>query len=354
MKCSGFRSFFGRKEADIPPIYIVEQGTKIRIHNRCVQIEKENNGVVQILCRSPISTVSQIVIFGNIGLTTPAIGLFLEENIDVVFLSVHGEFRGRLATGLSPHITLRKAQYQCLDEPEFVLNLSIQFVRAKLQHQKALLQRHNRDLNSSIVREDIEMLNTIIASLENKINLNSLRGAEGKAASTYFEGFRQLFGSEWKFQHRKKRPSPDPINAILSFGYTLLAQSAISAVQVVGLDPFAGFLHSYAYNRASLGMDLMEEFRPIVDGVALWCCRGGQITPEDFCFDDPDSPCLMNDHAKKVLISAFENRMNSGYTHPLTKTKLSMRQCMIEQARQIAEGLRNFPRPFQLVPMGFR
>ncbi|HNY20326.1 MAG TPA: CRISPR-associated endonuclease Cas1 [Flexilinea sp.] len=242
MKCSGFRSFFGRKEADIPPIYIVEQGTKIRIHNRCVQIEKENNGVVQILCRSPISTVSQIVIFGNIGLTTPAIGLFLEENIDVVFLSVHGEFRGRLATGLSPHITLRKAQYQCLDEPEFVLNLSIQFVRAKLQHQKALLQRHNRDLNSSIVREDIEMLNTIIASLENKINLNSLRGAEGKAASTYFEGFRQLFGSEWKFQHRKKRPSPDPINAILSFGYTLLAQSAISAGSwfgsVRGIPPF--------------------------------------------------------------------------------------------------------------------
>ncbi|HQP46417.1 MAG TPA: CRISPR-associated endonuclease Cas1, partial [Flexilinea sp.] len=185
-KCTYPRLLFQRKEAYIPPIYIVEQGTKIRIHNRCVQIEKENDGAVQVLCRSPIGTVSQIVIFGNIGLTTPAIGLFLEENIDVVFLSVHGEFRGRLATGLSPHIALRKAQYHCLDEPEFVLDLSIQFVRAKLQHQKALLQRHNRDL---------------------------------------------------KFQHRKKRPSPDPINAILSFGYTLLAQSAISAVQVVGLDP---------------------------------------------------------------------------------------------------------------------
>ena len=302
-KCTYPRLLFQRKEAYIPPIYIVEQGTKIRIHNRCVQIEKENDGAVQVLCRSPIGTVSQIVIFGNIGLTTPAIGLFLEENIDVVFLSVHGEFRGRLATGLSPHIALRKAQYHCLDEPEFVLDLSIQFVRAKLQHQKALLQRHNRDL---------------------------------------------------KFQHRKKRPSPDPINAILSFGYTLLAQNAVSAVQVVGLDPFAGFLHSYAYNRASLGMDLMEEFRPIVDGVALWCCRGGQIAPQDFCFDDPNYPCLMNDRAKKVLITAFENRMDSGYTHPLTKTKLSMRQCMIEQARQIAEGLRNFPRPFQLVPMGFR
>jgi len=198
---------------------------------------------------------------------------------------------------------LRKAQYHCLDEPEFVLDLSIQFVRAKLQHQKALLQRHNRDL---------------------------------------------------KFQHRKKRPSPDPINAILSFGYTLLAQNAVSAVQVVGLDPFAGFLHSYAYNRASLGMDLMEEFRPIVDGVALWCCRGGQIAPQDFCFDDPNYPCLMNDRAKKVLITAFENRMDSGYTHPLTKTKLSMRQCMIEQARQIAEGLRKYPQPFRWVPMGFR
>ena len=302
-KCTYPRLLFQRKEAYIPPIYIVEQGTKIRIHNRCVQIEKENDGAVQVLCRSPIGTVSQIVVFGNIGLTTPAIGLFLEENIDVVFLSVHGEFRGRLATGLSPHIALRKAQYHCLDEPEFVLDLSIQFVRAKLQHQKALLQRHNRDL---------------------------------------------------KFQHRKKRPSPDPINAILSFGYTLLAQNAVSAVQVVGLDPFAGFLHSYAYNRASLGMDLMEEFRPIVDGVALWCCRGGQIAPQDFCFDDPNYPCLMNDRAKKVLITAFENRMDSGYTHPLTKTKLSMRQCMIEQARQIAEGLRKYPQPFRWVPMGFR
>ena len=279
------------------PVYVVEQGAKIRIHNGCIQIEKEEEGITNILHRGPIGTVSQIVIFGNVGLTTPAIGQFLEKEIDVVFLSRSGDYRGRLMSGISPHVLLRKAQYNSIDVPEFSLRMAACFVRAKLQHQKALLQRHNRELQSEVIEKDVNMIRQAISDIDNKICLNSLRGAEGKAAASYINGFRQLFGPEWKFERRARRPSPDPVNALLSFGYTLLYHNSHSAVETVGLDPFAGFLHTNVYNRSSLGLDLMEEFRPIVDGVALWCCRGRQIHPDDFLMED--DACIMNDRFKK-------------------------------------------------------
>lgn len=177
-------------------------------------------------------------------------------------------------------------------------------------------------------------------------------GAEGKAAASYINGFRQLFGPEWKFERRARRPSPDPVNALLSFGYTLLYHNSHSAVETVGLDPFAGFLHTNVYNRSSLGLDLMEEFRPVVDGVALWCCRGGQIHPDDFLMED--DACIMNDRSKKIFIKAFEDRLNGSFSHPFVGKKLTMRQCLIEQARQIGYCVQKAPEPPCFVSMGFR
>ncbi len=334
------------------PVYVVEQGTKVRINNGCIQIEKDEGIQSTVLFRSPIALVSQVVLFGNVGLTTPAIALFLEKEIDVVFLSAHGEYRGRLMNKVSAHVTLRKSQYLSADSADFCLLMAGCFVRAKLQHQKTLLLRHNRELASASIEKDVEMIRQALSVLENKICLNSLRGAEGKAAASYIHGFRQFFSPEWKFERRERRPCPDPVNSLLSFGYTLLYHNALSAVEAVGLDPFAGFLHVDVYNRASLGLDLMEEFRPVVDGVVLWCCRSGQITPADF--DIVGNTCLIKDPAKKILIRAFEERMNSSYTHPVAGKKMTMRQCLMEQARQIVHCIQSAPADPCFVPMGFR
>lgn len=337
------------------PIYILEQGAKVRARNQCIVVEKNTDDASPETVQFPIGTISQIVLFGNISITTPAIGLLLEKDVDVVFLSETGKFRGRLSSGFGAQVSLRKAQYRVLDDADSMLKIGSKFIEAKLSHQKALLQRHNRELGSEVIAKSIRTIDEMLKRLELKENMNSLRGVEGKAAAAYFEGYRQLFAPEWKFERRAKHPSPDAINAMLSYGYTLLSQIAVSAVEVVGLDPYVGFLHSQSYNRHSLGLDIMEEFRPVVDGIVLWCCRGEQISPNDFDdTDDPAYPLLLNQKARKVFIQAFETRMKSLFTHPITKTRLSMKQCIIEQTRQLGRWLLALPEPFTFQTMGFR
>ncbi len=137
---------------------------------------------------------------------------------------------------------------------------------------------------------------------------------------------------------------------LLSFGYTLLAQACGGAVQAVGLDPYAGFLHEIFHNWPAL--DLMEEFRPVVDGVELWCCNGWQITPADFTPGPADRPVVLSDQGVRRFVQAYETRMEQKFTHPLRGVRYPLRQCIVEQARRVAERIVHGPAGYQ--GMGFR
>lgn len=336
----------------MPPLYLVQQNTKIRIRNRRVVVEDEEADPPETLVSRPLSQVEQVVIFGNVGLTTPAINAFLEQNSEVVFLSIRGEYRGRLVGNITPHVPLRRQQYARLNESDFVLGLAKGFVRAKLSHQRALLVRHARERKLGDLEAVCEQLRQALEAVEHKTALSSLLGIEGSATSAYFRGLRVLFGAEWKFEERNRRPPRDAVNVLLSFGYTLLAEAAASAVQTVGLDPYAGFLHEIAYNRPALGLDLMEEFRPCVDGVVLWCLNSGQLTPADFTPGPPERPVVLGAEGQKRFIQAYEQRMDTKYTHPLRKVQYPLRLCLIEQARQIADCIQSGNAEY--IGMGFR
>lgn len=338
----------------MPPLYVVQQNTKLRLSNRRVQVEKDDpaGGPAEVLVSLPLGQVSQVVLFGNVGLTTPLIDALLAEEREVVFLTQRGEFRGRLSGSITPHVPLRKAQYHALDRPEVCLGLARGFAAAKLSHQRALLMRHNRELEDPAVGEAIEQIGAALEGVRRKAGLPSLRGLEGSATAAYFSGLRRFFGPEWNFQDRNRRPPADPVNVLLSFGYTLMAQAANAAVQTVGLDPYAGFLHEVAYNRPALALDLMEEFRPVVDGIVLWCCRGGQLTPEDFSPGPAERPVVLSERGAKRFVSAYEERMEMRFTHPIRGEKLTMRQCLIEQARQLAACLQSGTTEWR--GMGFR
>ena len=338
-------------------LYLVQQNTKIRIRNRRLQVERDpeaqGGGDPEVLLSVPVGQVSQLVLFGNIGLTTPAIDLLLSQNTEVVFLSQHGEYRGELVSSLTPHVPMRRAQYRCLENPNQTLALAKGFVAAKLQHQRALLQRHSREGRSEALDASLAHLERALESIPQKTGLDSLRGVEGAATAAYFSAFRTFFASEWKFTDRNRRPPADPVNVLLSFGYTLLAQAASAAVQTVGLDPFVGFLHEYVYNRPALALDVMEEFRPLVDGVVLWCCRSGQLTPAgDFTPGPAERPIVLGEAGKRRFLQAYQQRMDQTFTHPLRGLKLTLRQCMIEQARQVADCLLNGAADYK--GMGFR
>jgi len=326
----------------VPPLYIVQQNAKIRIHNRKLSVEREaENGLKpDVLFQTPLAHVSEVILFGNIGLTTPAIDTLLELGIPVAFLTRAGEYRGQLTGSLTPHVPLRRAQYERLGQPEFCLGLAKSIVDAKLRGMRALLQRRQRDRPDVDNSGAVARLDAALEALPRKTTLDSLRGLEGSAAAAYFGAYRGFFAPEWRFTSRQRRPPPDPVNALLSFGYTLLAQISSAAVQSVGLDPYAGFLHEVVYNRPALALDIMEEFRPVVDGVVLWCC-GGQLTPGDFTPGPPERPVILGEEGQRRFIQAFEQRMEQPYTHPVRGEKLPIRQCLVEQARQAAQCIRS-------------
>jgi CRISPR-associated protein Cas1 len=296
--------------------------------------------------------VTQVVLFGNIGLTTPAIDVLLQRGVEVVFLTRRGEYRGRLVGQTTPHVPLRQSQYRRLDDPTFKLEMARGFVHAKLTHQRALLLRHNRQRGDLKIAAAAQAVRDGLDGLTRRTTLNALNGQEGAASAAYFSGLRLLIDPQWKFDDRNRRPPRDPVNVLLSLGYTLLAQAAQAAVQTVGLDPYAGFLHETAYNRPSLALDLMEEFRPVVDGVMLWCLNGGRITPDDFSPGPEERPIVLSEAGLKCFIQAFEERLETKFTHPLRGVQFPLRQCIIEQARQVADRLTNATPGY--TGMGFR
>ena len=340
----------------MPPLYITRQGARLRIlNNRIVAVIEESG---EELVSIPLGQVSQLVLFGNIGLTTPAIGALLDAEIEVAFFTQSGRFRGHLTGGLTPHVPLRRMQYQRLGEADYVLEMAKGFVAAKLRHMSALLRRHNRERQDEEISAAADRIQDGLAQVAGRQKMNSLRGVEGAASAAYFSGFRRLFAEEWHFSTRQRRPPPDPVNAMLSFGYTLLSQVASGAAASVGLDPYAGFLHELVYNRPALGLDLVEEFRPVVDGIVLWCCNSGQVTPEDFSTNPETGQTphpggvILNDEGKRRFLQAYEQRLEQTFTHPERGQKLPLRQCILEQARQVRRRILDGPAGYQ--GMGFR
>lgn len=319
----------------MPPLYVIQQNAKLHIDNRRLHVDLEG----QELASLPLGQVSQVILFGNIGITTPAMVALLAQNCEVIFLSEDGRFRGRLLGEITPHVPLRRAQYARLGEPAFVLEMARGFVASKLLHMRTLLVRHNQELKDTKIQAVIDQLAFNRDKIRVMNSLNELLGLEGASTRAYFSAYRQFFDTDWRFNDRNRRPPSDPINVLLSLTYTLLTQSAMAAVQVTGLDPYGGFLHDYAYNRPGLALDLLEEFRPVADGLVLWCVRSGQLTPGNFSPGPAERSVVLDETGFKRVLRAYEERLDRRFTHPKRGIQLTLRQCMIEQARQVAERI---------------
>lgn len=320
----------------MPPLYVVEQGARLHQDGRRLLVKKEEEELSSV----PLVNVSEVVLMGNIGLTTPVIKLLLAEHIDVVFLTEDGDYCGRLTGPATPHVLLRRKQYICQADAGFGLHMAQRIVQGKLANARVLLQRHNRERNDPAIGQAVDALAQAIERAERTTTLNALNGVEGAATAAYFGAWKRLLKPDWKFEKRLRRPPPDPVNVLLSFGYTLLARTAYGAVEAAGLDPYAGFLHAVEYNRPSLALDLMEEFRAVVDGVVLWCVNSGQISPDEFKQDETASaarPVIMSAGAKRTFILAYERRMDETILHPRSNERLSVRRCLQAQARGLVD-----------------
>lgn len=320
--------------------YITEQGAFLTKKGDRLLIKKGNNTIQTIHSHS----ITQLIISGNLIISTQIIAFLLEKGIDTVFLSVYGKYRGRLSSRFSKNIDIRILQFNKFREEDFALNLSKQFVFGKLTNCLKLLRRRIIKIKDETLKKSILNIRKIINKIDVAVSLDQLRGYEGAAANSYFKAFsKMLLNNDFSFKLRSRRPPMDKTNALLSLLYTFLNNTVQSIVETSGLDPYLGVFHQADYGRPSLGLDLMEEFRPVLgDILTLNLINKKIITKKDFIID-PTAPLpfKLSKLAMKKVIMSYEKMLQSTIFIPELGKKITYFQIIKNQLYKIQNLLLN-------------
>ncbi len=310
-------------------LYITQQGAVLHRSGNRVIVKKDRDVLQEI----PIIQLDEVVIFGNGHITTPAIGYLLHKNIPVSFLSSQGKYRGKLQPRYAKDTRIRQQQYALAAKPQRCLELAKNFVRGKLTNSVRFCQRQRT--RNAAVQSAIGSIRQTIRNLDGAKNLESLLGYEGAGAVAHYSAFREFLAHDWGFTTRQFRPPPDPINAMLSLGYTLLHNHVYTFINVVGLDPYCGYFHQPKHGHAALASDLMEEFRPIiVNGYVLSLINNNRIRPEDF--NQTNKGIRFTKEALNRFLTGYYGRMQQTFQHPARNEKTTYLRCIELQVRYLA------------------
>jgi len=317
-------------------LYLLEQGTSLFKKNFRFIIHVPKKKKIEV----PIREVEIILLFGNINLSTPAIATCLESQINVLFLSPFGRYKGHLWNRDSSNLNLELLQYQYHSDRPFQFNISKAIVWGKLMNSKQLLLRLNRKRKILAVQKVISGINSDLEALEYANNIDSLRGYEGVTAARYFSVLGQLItNQEFEFSQRHRQPPTDPVNALLSFGYTLLFNNVLSLIIAEGLSPYFGNFHYGEKKKPYLAFDLMEEFRsPIVDSLVLNLINNSLLKQRDF-ERNYDNGFYLLPKSRRLFLNQFESRMNETVRHPELQKSISYREVIQLQIRLYKQSL---------------
>lgn len=333
-----------------------------------------------------VERLEQLLLFGNVQLTPPALFLLLREDVDTVFLRRDGRYMGRLSCREPANVFLRKRQFALADDSAFCTRAARRMVQGKLLNQATVLARIRRSRGQEAAGEGAHELRRLARKAEDATDVDSLRGLEGSGAACYFRHLPLAFSKDWGFSRRVRRPPTDPVNAVLSLLYTLLINRCCAAVRIAGLDPAPACLHAAAYGRQSLPLDLVEEFRPMVADtltISLFNMRmlhredfetpppqdteaeGGEADEMDALLRDPvglmspdnavpdvsdlpgeqlntpppDAPApgarpvLLCKEAFRKVLTAFHRKMETEFFHPAAERQMTYGDALIFQAR---------------------
>ncbi len=318
------------------PLYIQEQGAMVGKRSEQLIVRNRDGE----LGKFRIIDVSQLVLCGNIQVTTQTLHLLCEAGIPVVYLSRGYWFYGVMHGNNLRNAYDRAAQFAVAADPVRSLQFAKRVVAAKVANQRTLLRRNAVDLPERVSDDLAQVLRDVdIAAAPNQ-----LLGCEGNGAAIYFRNFARMLKArdmttEWDFANRNRRPPRDPINAMLSFTYALLAKELTVAILAEGLDPWWGLYHRPRHGRPALALDLMEEFRPLIaDSAVLTAINTGMVAAADF--KTSQAGCVMLDGGRKALIRAFEGRMDLLVTHPVFGYRCSWRSIVRMQVRLFSRWLR--------------
>lgn len=322
---------------DAQPVYVQEQGARVGLEGEVLEVRSREH---EVIGKARLFELSQLVVLGNVQVSAQAIRELCGRSIPVCWMSYGGWLSG-FTDGLGHgNVELRRAQFRVAEDPSAALRLACRFVRNKIANCRTLLRRNHPNAPEAALRE-LAMLSEATESVS---GMPELLGLEGNAARIYFETFPHLLhapaGADltFDFTTRSRRPPKDPVNALLSFAYTLLAKDVSITTRAVGFDPFLGFYHQPRYGRPALALDLMEEFRPIIaDSVVLTTINTNVLSGSDFVRSGLG--VAMKPEGRKRFIRAYERRLEEQVTHPVFGYRISYRRILEVQCRLLARYL---------------
>lgn len=332
-------------------VYIREQGAVVGRQGERLVVKKNGDVIEEF----PLSQVDQVVVMGNVQVSTQMLDTLVKREIDVVFLSSYGKYRFRPEGDGSKNVALRQRQLQVVSEGKLTLPVAQAIVDGKIHNQRVILQRQANRVSSgsgqnrgeTVWPRDRGLFDRALAGMDQMQkaarqvdNLDSLRGYEGKAAAFYFEAVRSLLDRSWGFERRDYYPPPDPFNALLSFAYSLVLKDVRAAVQITGLDPYLGFFHEASRGRPSLALDLMEEWRPLLaDALVLEMVNRGALRPESFVYTGQQRrPVELGEAGVQQVLAAYGSRLSTPVYHPLAGPggQTTLQQALVLQSRRLA------------------
>lgn len=324
-------------------LYISSENSYLSLDGENVVIYEEKSEIGRV----PLHNLEGIVSFGYRGTSPALMGACAERNISLCYLTPQGKFLARVSGRIKGNVVLRQQQYASCREEEKSLEIAKNCIIGKVYNARWVLERALRDHSMQI---DTERVKNASEYLKNSLNLirssetkEQLRGYEGEAASIYFGVFDELIlqqKKDFSFQGRSKRPPQDNVNALLSFVYTLLTNTIISALETVGLDPYVGYLHTDRPGRASLALDMIEELRAVLaDRFVLSLINKKIVSGKNFSKKE-NGAVLMDDDLRKRVLTEWQNKKKEVITHPFLKEKVEWGMVPYVQAMLLARYLR--------------
>lgn len=310
---------------------VVIQNAKAYLACRGGEIQVNLDG--ETVSKHPLEQVQAIYLYGAVQASTQAIHSLLERSIPIAYFSPAGRFLGTTSGLPASGIDARLGQARLFNSPQHRLPVAREMIRAKIHNQRALLMR-NGSPPDSILKQLADLRDLCPEARD----LDHLRGLEGAAAALYFQHFKTMLkgtaGENFDFEGRNRRPPKDPLNALLSQGYSILAKELTGMCHAAGLDPFIGIMHQPRYGRPALALDLMEESRPLIaDSVALSLLNRQELGVGDFEYTSKG--VFTGDSGRRQFWRAWFRRLDTEVTHPQFGYKMSYRRMLDVQTRQL-------------------
>lgn len=322
-------------------LFVTTEGSYLSRERETIVVRRDEEKVLQV----PALALDGVVFMCRAALSTPLLKLCAEKDLSLSVFSPTGRFIGKFSGPTAGNVLLRRAQYRIADDPSRRLSIARSFVIGKLANSRTVLRRAARDHGdpTGTIEDSVAILTRCLRAAGSAETLDRLRGVEGESARAYFTCFNDLVtvsDESFRMEGRSRRPPLNPINAMLSFAYSLLTHDVRSACEGVGLDPQVGFLHEDRPGRVSLALDLVEELRaPIADRAVLSIINRGQVSAKQF-ETDPGGAVQMNADARRTLIVTYQKKKQSQLLHPYLKEETSLGLIPHIQARLLSKTLR--------------